>query len=255
MIATRDQWETDLARSLSRLSQRQLNRLMESVGDPPDLNKITPEFWNEYSTAMRGELLPTLEKIFLGSAEDLLGTTSIGVDWALVNQEAARWARSYGYDLVRGITDNTRNALRDKTAAFFEQGLNLRQLRDSLESLFGPVRAEMLAATEVTRAAAQGEAATVREIEKSGIAMVPVWNTNNDAIVRRCPICWPRHGKKQGDGWIDLPPAHPRCRCWCNYEFAMEGKVYQWSKASGDLLVVYLKSRKSLSATVLNSSV
>jgi len=46
---------------------------------------------------------------------------------------------------------------------------------------------------------------------------VEVWQTRNDEIV--CPICGPRHGKEEGDGWTkdDGPPAHPRCRCWTNH--------------------------------------
>jgi hypothetical protein len=88
----------------------------------------------------------------------------------------------------------------------------------------------MIAITEVTRAAAEGERATVREIAKEGIKMVEVWQTKNDEIV--CTICGPRHGKKVGDGWSrnDGPPAHPRCRCWINHEFEKpveeEGNVY-----------------------------
>jgi SPP1 gp7 family putative phage head morphogenesis protein len=92
-------------------------------------------------------------------------------------------------------------------------------LRGRLGRIYSPVRAEMIAVTEVTRAAAEGERATVREIEKEGIRMVEVWQTNNDSLV--CPICGPRHGKKVGDGWSknDGPPAHPRCRCWLTHTF------------------------------------
>jgi ribosomal protein S2 len=90
-------------------------------------------------------------------------------------------------------------------------------LKDSLSSLFGPVRAEIIAITEVTRAAVEGERAMVAEVAKQGIQMVAVWNTNNDEIV--CPICAPLNQKKQGEAWTFPPPAHPRCRCWLNHDF------------------------------------
>jgi hypothetical protein len=77
----------------------------------------------------------------------------------------------------------------------------------------------MIARTEVTNAAMQGEAGIVDELAREGIHMIAVWQTNNDAIVQECPICWPRHGKKKGDGWYSETAAHPNCRCWINHEF------------------------------------
>lgn len=213
----RTDWEEKLARVLGKLQQREMNRLIEALGDPPDLNNLHPEFWNEFSTTLKGELIPLLEQVFLDSAEQMLDTTSIGVDWALINAEAARWARTYGYDLVSGITDNTRAALQEKLPAYFEQQMTMGQLRDSLEALFGPVRAAMIAATEVTRAAVEGERAIVAGLEDAGADMLAVWQTNNDDIV--CPICAPRNQKRFGEGWTDFPPAHPNCRCWINFEF------------------------------------
>lgn len=214
-FAKRSDWEAELARALARLQQRELKLLMDALGDPPDLNNLHPEFWNEFSTTLRGELVPTLEKIFLDSAEQLLGTSSIGVDWDLVNQAATDWAARYGYDLVRGITDNTRAALQQKVSSYFQNGWTQQALRDSLQSLFGPVRAEMLSVTEVTRAAVQGELAVVREIEKNGIALKPFFQTNEDSFV--CPVCSPLN-EKQVEAW-QFPPRHPRCRCWINYRF------------------------------------
>ncbi len=214
----RSDWEAQLARDLARLQQRELKRLLEALGEPPSLDNLHPDYWNEFSTSARAELIPTLENIFLDSAEGMLKTTSIGVDWALVNEQAARWADQYSYDLVRGITDNTRAALQQKVSSYFRNGLTQQDLRNSLQNLYGPVRAEIIAVTEVTRAASQGELSIVKEIEKNGIRMIAVWNTNNDDFV--CRICGPRNQKKQGEGWTSPPPAHPRCRCFLSHEFA-----------------------------------
>ncbi|HZQ08613.1 MAG TPA: phage minor head protein [Anaerolineae bacterium] len=214
----RTDWEDKLSRQLARLQQRELTRLIEALGEPPSLDNLHPEFWNEFSTTLRGELIPTLERIFLDGAEQTLGTTSIGVDWALINQAAAQWARSYGYDLVQDITTNTRTALQEKLPAYFEQGQTIGQLRESLQPLFGPVRAELIATTEVTRAAVQGELETARQISQAGVQMVAIWQTNNDDFV--CPICAPLNQKRYGDGWTVPPPAHPRCRCWISHEFS-----------------------------------
>lgn len=215
-FVNRSDWEAQLAHALAGLQQRELKRLMDALGDPPDLNNLHPEFWNEFSTTLRGELVPTLEKIFLDSAEQMLGTSSIGVDWDLVNQAATDWAARYGYDLVRGITDNTRAALQQKVSSYFQNGWTQQALRDSLQSLFGPVRASMISVTEVTRAAVQGELAIVKEIEKNGIKMIPIFQTSADSFV--CPICAPLNGK-QVQSW-QFPPRHVNCRCWINHAFA-----------------------------------
>jgi hypothetical protein len=113
---------------------------------------------------------------------------------------------------------NTRyDHLNEIIPRFYEEGWNLGQLRTDLERYYSPVRAEMIAVTETTRAAVEGERALVEALQKeSGIGMAPIWQTSNDERV--CPICGPKHGKHITDG--QYPPAHPRCRCWVTYEFA-----------------------------------
>ena len=197
-------------------------RLLEYLGDPPRFENVPPEFWDEAGRELLQALSPFGERVYLDSARRMLETVSIGVDWGLVNQAAFDWAETYTYDLVRGINDTSRQALQRAVSSYYRDQLTQGDLRNRLSSIFGPVRAEMIARTEVTRAAVEGERATVREIEKEGIRMVEVWQTRNDEIV--CPICGPRHGKREGDGWTknDGPPAHPRCRCWTIHEFATD---------------------------------
>jgi len=132
-----------------------------------------------------------------------------GVDGNLVNQGAVDWARNYSYEgLLPGITNVEREAVQKHVAAFFEEGLTVGQLISRLKEVLDPEMAdevaELITRTEVTRAAVEGERATVREadklLSKYGIEpMVEVWQTRNDELV--CPICGPRHGKKEGDGW------------------------------------------------------
>lgn len=216
-FANRADWESRLQRALEKLQDAQRKRLMQALGDPPSQNNLPPQFWSEFGQEYRDALYPLLEQIFLDSAEQMLEALPMGVDWDLVNAEAARWARQYTYDLVSQITDRTRAALQEKVGNYFETPTTLGDLKESLEALFGAVRAEMIAVTETTRAAVQGEYALVQKIQEQGIAMVAVWQTNNDDLV--CPICAPRNQTRQGEGWDEPPPAHPRCRCWVNHEF------------------------------------
>ena len=123
---------------------------------------------------------------------------AIGVDWALVNEAAAEWSRQYAYDLVRGITAHTREALARAVSGFFEEALTREELVGRIGGLFGPVRAEMIAVTEVTRAAAEGQQGLVTEAAALGIEMIDTWSTRNDELV--CPICGPLHGR-DADGY------------------------------------------------------
>ena len=159
----------------------------------------------------------------------MLAEIPVGVDWALVNEAAVNWGTRYTYDLVTGINETSRRVLQTSIPQYFEEAMTQGELRSRLTGTFGPVRAEMIARTEVTRAAVEGQRATVREadklLSKYGIKpMVEVWQTRNDEIV--CPICGPRHGKEEGDGWTkdDGPPAHPRCRCWTNHKLPKKKK-------------------------------
>jgi hypothetical protein len=230
-IPNRDELERILARKLGGLNRRQLARLLEVLGNFEDYasalemyEAIPPDLWEEMGKEMAAIVIPFSERVYLEAAERMLETVTIGVDWSLVNEAASNWAMQHGSQLVKGINGTTQSATNRAIANFFEQGLTFGDLRDRLGKIYSPVRAEMIAITETTRAASAGEYEMVREIEKEGVRMVAVWQTANDDLV--CPICEPRHGKKEGDEWTrnaglhQEPPAHPRCRCWVNHEFA-----------------------------------
>ena len=218
-IPNRDVLESILARKLGGLNRRQLGSLLELMGDPPKLENVPMSFWDDAGKELAQVVTPFSERVYLEAAERMLETVPIGVDWSLVNEAASSWAHEYSYNLVGGINTTTQRAVGQAVGNFYSQGQTMGDLTARLGRIYSPIRAEMIAQTEVTRAAAEGELSVVREIEKEGVRMIAVWQTNNDEIVRQCPICWPRHQKKRGDGWNDPPPAHPRCRCWINHEF------------------------------------
>jgi len=216
-IPNRDELERILSSKLSKLQKRQLASLLEFLGDPPDFNNVPASFWDDAGKELAQVVIPFSEGVYLDAAERLMGTISIGVDWNLVNTAASSWAQRYGYDLVNGINNTSRQAIQQAVTSFFNDQLTQGQLTERLGRIYSPVRAEMIARTEVTRAAAQGEVALVRELEKQGVQMVAVWHTRNDELV--CPLCGPLNGKKQGTDWTEPPPRHPRCRCWISYEY------------------------------------
>lgn len=216
-LASRAEWEARLARANGKLGQQALNEIMDALGDPPSAGNITPALWEKLSAAQLEVLVPVLRDIYLESAKQMLDASPIGVDWGLVNKDAIEWSQKYGFELVTGINETSRQGLQSAIGNFFSEKWTMGDLRGALEGTFGPVRAEMIAATEVTRAAVEGELSVVAGIRAQGIDMVAVWATSNDEYV--CPICGPLDGTKQGEDWDDPPPVHPRCRCWVNHEF------------------------------------
>jgi hypothetical protein len=238
-IPNRDALEAQIAKLLGKYNRQELAKLMELMKNQPMLANVPVEFWNTSQRELVKILMPFSETVYLSAAERMLETIPIGVDWALVNTAAADWARSYSTLLAGQINTTSRGAvassIRNAIASFFEEGLTMGELekrlasdpelmklftsdvRDRLGRVYGPRRAAMIARTEVTNVAMQGEVGIVNELAREGIHMIAVWQTRNDELV--CPICGPRHGKKKGDGWYSETAAHPSCRCWVNHEF------------------------------------
>jgi hypothetical protein len=215
-IEDRDGLERKLARILGRLLAAQMGRLLELLGDPPNISNLPINFWGDAGTEMAGVLRPFLESLYVESAKQMMDNVGIGVDWALVNENAAEWASRHSFELVTGINNTSRNTLQRAVSRYFADGQTIGELTSRLSRSFGPVRAEMIAITEVTRAATEGEREFLAELVSDGVEMIPIWQTSNDERV--CPICGPRYNKPIEDG--QYPPAHVRCRCWVNHEIA-----------------------------------
>lgn len=219
-----------LLRRFERNGTAKLARMLDELGD--DLFKgLTEEQVNLVFSRLNGDITQDKIRAVVGElveewavagaefgASQVIGLVgNIGVDWALSNQAAARWAQNYTFELVQGITNTTQEDLQRKIGAFVTDQGTIGQLRDSLEPTFGEVRAQMIAVTETTRAYAEGN----REAwAASGVVQEREWRTNNDEIV--CVICMPMDGVTTGVnesfqhptmGAIDVP-GHVNCRCW-----------------------------------------
>lgn len=214
-ITGRGSLEKRLAALMAELLESQQMRLLELLGDPPNPANLPFDFWQKEGERFAEALRPFFREVFLNRAEQTLAASPIGVDWALVNEQAVTFARDYSFELVRGLNETSQKLLQQAVGNFFEESMTIGELEATLTRAFGPVRSEMIAVTEVTRAAAEGERSLAAEVASQGVEMRPIHQTNADALV--CPICGPRHGKEipAGEAW---PPLHPRCRCWVTHE-------------------------------------
>lgn len=222
----RAQFELALTQALAEAWAGRASDVLAALGNPPDFARLPAELWAQFDAETRAAIEPLLISARVQSADVLAKSAGVSgaINWSLVNDRAATAARRYAYDLVRGITETTRDTLRRQVASFLETPeQDLKALGQDIGRTFGPVRGEMIATTEVTRAASQGERDLLAEIRNLDpqARVAQVWQTSNDEIV--CPVCAPLNGVRRGPtgtfqhpdsgGTYDDPPAHPRCRC------------------------------------------
>lgn len=185
-----------------------------------------PINWDDLMAELRRAIQPELTALMTQQALRTSGGIGVGFDPAIINLDAARWARQYAYDLVTQLTETTRSLVSEVIATFIETpGMTQGDMELLLEPAFGPVRAEMIATTETTRAYSAATNETQKLVNESGLPMVRHWQTNNDELV--CDICGPLNDEPESK-WqaildknditldhdiMDGPPAHVNCRC------------------------------------------
>lgn len=169
------------------------------------------------------ELIRQLIKAIQGGVTLFNEQSSVGIDYTLINADAAEWARKHAGEIYRQMDETSKAAINRAITGFIEQpGTTIRDVVDLLP--FNESRALQVAVTEITRAYAEGEMQAGRALaeEFPGLKVVKIWYTNNDDRV--CPICGPLDGKQvelmegfgvgEGEEGLMNPPAHPNCRCW-----------------------------------------
>jgi len=156
------------------------------------------------------------------------------IDWTVVNDKAAAWAREYSTEWLEGLKETERKRIRSELANFVEQeGYTIGDVIDGLkESGFDDVRSQHIATTEITRAYGESAEIGARQLQEQypDVEVIKTWFTNRDGLV--CPICAPLDGDtvsaREGFGaspGIQSPPAHPNCRCWMNYRTTFLGEA------------------------------
>jgi len=211
-LADRAAREAALARRLGKAMSEARKLLLQAVED----GVVDENEWRAIAGAFQSALTMELEATALAAGMAAAEALGVGVDSAALHARAIEWARQYSYELVTKLSDTNRALLQETISDYFASRLTLADVEARLVTAFGPVRAEMIAVSEVTRAAAQGEVAFADELRGMGLQPVLVWNTARDSLT--CPLCGPLNGKAQNDGWVNPPPQHPRCRCWISTE-------------------------------------
>lgn len=204
--------EEELRRRILRILKEREEALLSAVEQGAD--PVGAINYDDLATALRAALEPVLVEAFTTEALAQMADLGLYSDISGLQAAALEWASSYSYDLVTGLIDTTRQVVQRAISAFLSTpGMTVEDLRKMLEPAFGPVRAEMIAITEVTRAVNQATQIYQQLLKDYGLDMVRIWRTSADE--KTCPICQENNGKPEWEWTIPSgPPAHPRCRCW-----------------------------------------
>jgi hypothetical protein len=177
------------------------------------LTELPPEFFADMPAAMVSYLATHMQDVLLA----LQDRYTVDIDDALEQTLINKQIDSYMPKLIKGLTDTTADLVKtviDKARA--NGGMTNEEIMAQLLPAFGKRRSEMIAITEYTRSASNATTVYQDYLKDYGINATRVWNTENDEISRKCPICAPLNGKTE-DVWIEKhpqgAPAHPRCRC------------------------------------------
>jgi SPP1 gp7 family putative phage head morphogenesis protein len=171
-------------------------------------------------------LVAALRRGLKVAAEDDTVVGEIEMSFDAGNPRAKEWVKTQALELVEGISDTTREDIRDLIDEAFDAGnttLDVDELTKRITELIDDAdRADKIARTETMRAANEGQLEAWNQAEEQGLLTgteQKEWITTPDD--RLCPICEPldgvqvpRDGTFEVDGeQLDGPPAHPRCRC------------------------------------------
>lgn len=210
--AQRDQIEASLRQKLAAT----LKDLPQDSYDPDSIISASDSYWQEFKTALIEALGPELASGYLLGVDEarinplFQPSTSVSVDWTLVNNSAVQAARDHTLKLSGELTENTVSGVQDAVTNWIEQGGALSDLTDAINELIDdPVRAETIAQTESTRAFAAGNKTAWRA---AGVPQF-TFHTVEDSIV--CTICEANDGQVfDMDDADNTPPIHVRCRCY-----------------------------------------
>jgi hypothetical protein len=233
----KEAYEDALILALARYWRRQAREIRKLLGEYYPERKTTvapPITW--FDTAFDDDegmarLLVLLQQAAQDGVLLFSELVNLQIDYTLVNSQAADWARTYGYELVNGINQTSRDALQRAVSGFVETpGMTIGDVMKLLP--YTETRAAMVAVTEITRAYSTATELAGKELQREfpGVRVIKRWYTNQDDRV--CEICAPLHNQVVSidEGFtteddkslgIPSPPAHPNCRCWISTTTAL----------------------------------
>ena len=138
-----------------------------------------------------------------------------------INTRAVKWADEHAAELVSGVNDTTRNAVRSAISEGMAAGERYTEIIARVEALsaFSSARAELIAETEIASANGMGALQGLFQARDAGVTVKKGWLTAALILERVCLICLGNEAispialEKTFPSGDLAPPGHPRCRC------------------------------------------
>jgi hypothetical protein len=200
--------EGTLSKRLTRTYREFWMDIVEDIvkGKVPNLNPL--------SAGIRAALITVLTTTIADRLTEMAGVSRVQLEPERVITDAGAWAAVHAGEQIKKI-EATQLARVQQVSQQLADGLITREDAVALlEPMFGAVRAEMIATTEVTTAMSQATAMYKEELDKRGQLTVERWLTAEDERV--CEVCGPLdHTLREewGQQFPGGPPAHVNCRC------------------------------------------
>lgn len=172
-------------------------------------------------TDLRNTLTDEVAQLVLDAGAERIRTIpSMGdvVGDAIIKQGIANQANtyidSYWQPFLQDLSATERDYISSViTTAQTTVGITVDDIRNQL-AMFGDLRAQRIAFTEPTRAAAQQTFAIQNQALNAGINTTMIWIAENDSTT--CDVCLPLDKLLQNQWPVEVtagPPAHVNCRC------------------------------------------
>lgn len=172
------------------------------------------QWWQNEADNLYHDMLPIILSALAlgvdGGTKSLPSNIQPLVNVNSFTQAAQEYAKQYRFAQIKDITDTTRTLTQKVLSDWIQSGQPLDSLEQQLSGIFGENRAAQIAATETTRAFAEGNA---EAWQSTGFISSVRFNTAEDDRV--CPYCSPLDGQEfDVDDYGHKPPIHVNCRCY-----------------------------------------
>jgi len=224
-IANRTEREQKLASLLRRAIGRNRARLLESLGDPPDVANVPDYLWSDIEAKIQADIERALVIVYLLGMAEMSHTFGHKPDAETAGERAADYASRRAADLAGDMTGTLRDQVTtatDRAAEMLESGYTSRQALGEVNRRIREIaqnQANAAGVTETTSANSAGEVEYKRQYEaETGISLLATWRTERDGKV--CQVCRGLEGATEeefGDDFPEGPPAHHGCRCYLDW--------------------------------------
>jgi SPP1 gp7 family putative phage head morphogenesis protein len=172
------------------------------------------QWWEDEADNLYHDLLPAILTALSLGIDGGTNTLPPGIQPLVSVDEftkaAQEYARQYRFAQIKDITVTTRVLTQKTLSSWIQSGQPIDTLEQQISGIFGASRAAAIAATETTRAFAEGNA---QAWQSTGFVSSVRFNTVEDDKV--CPYCSPLDGQEfDVDDYGHKPPIHVNCRCF-----------------------------------------